>query len=64
MAKARLTELGVAKLAPPSSGRTEIFDSTLPGFGVRVTSSGIRSFFVMTRCAARSSGSRWASTRH
>jgi integrase len=49
MAKARLTALGVAKLAPPDTGRTEVFDSTLPGFGVRVTSSGIRSFFVMTR---------------
>ena len=49
MAKARLTELGISKLAPPASGRIELFDSTLPGFGVRVTSSGVRSFFVMTR---------------
>lgn len=49
MAKARLTELGISKLTPPASGRIEIFDSTLPGFGVRVTSSGARSFFVMTR---------------
>jgi integrase len=49
MAKARLTELGVSKLAPPASGRTEIFDSTLPGFGIRVTSNGARSFFAMTR---------------
>jgi integrase len=49
MARARLTELGVSKLAPPASGRIEIFDSTLPSFGVRLTSSGTRSFFVMTR---------------
>jgi integrase len=49
MAKARLTELGLSKLAPPESGRIEIFDATLPGFGVRVTTNGTRSFFVMTR---------------
>jgi integrase len=49
MAKTRLTELGVSKLTPPASGRIELFDSALPGFGVRVTSSGVRSFFVMTR---------------
>jgi integrase len=49
MGKARLTELGVAKLTPPASGRVELFDSALPAFGVRVTSSGVKSFFVMTR---------------
>jgi integrase len=49
MAKARLTELGVSKLAPPANGRIEIFDTTLPGFGVRVTSNGTRSFFIMAR---------------
>jgi integrase len=49
MGKARLTELGVSKLTPPASGRVEIFDSALPAFGVRVTSSGVKSFFVMTR---------------
>ncbi len=49
MARTRLTELGVSKLSPPASGRTEVFDAALPGFGVRVTSGGVRSFFVMTR---------------
>lgn len=49
MAKARLTELGVSKLSPPTSGRIEVFDVSLPSFGVRVTSNGVRSFFIMTR---------------
>jgi hypothetical protein len=44
----KLTELSVARIKPPKSGRTEIWDSTLPAFGVRVSSRG-RSYVVAIR---------------
>ncbi len=47
--KRNLTDALVAKLAAPESGRTEVFDIQLPGFGVRVGTSGKRAFFVMYR---------------
>jgi hypothetical protein len=61
MGKARLTELAVAKLSPPATGRTEVFDAALPGFGVRVTSSGIlRHESLWDVCMERRSGRRRA----
>jgi hypothetical protein len=47
--KAKLTELSVARLRPPKSGRLEVWDSTLPAFGLRVTSNGARSYVVAIR---------------
>ena len=47
--KAKLTELGVARMKPPISGRLEVWDSTLPAFGVRVTATGARSYVVAIR---------------
>lgn len=47
--KAKLTAAGVAKLAQPKAGRLEVFDTLLPGFGVRVTDKGRRTFFAMYR---------------
>jgi integrase len=49
MATAKLTDLMVEKLGAPSTGRREIFDQALPAFGMRVTDSGVKSWFLMTR---------------
>lgn len=43
----RLTSLSVEKLAPPKKGQKTYFDDGLPGFGVRVSQGGTKSFVVM-----------------
>ncbi len=45
--KMRLTDLQIRKLRAPKSGQKTFFDSTLPGFGVRVSQGGAKSFVVM-----------------
>lgn len=47
--KKKLTELAVARLKPPASGRLEVWDTTLPGFGLRLTAAGRRSYVVALR---------------
>jgi hypothetical protein len=47
--RTKLTELGVSRLKPPKSGRLEIWDTTLPAFGVRITENGARSWIVALR---------------
>lgn len=47
--KARFTDLSVDRLKPPAAGRLEVFDTVLPGFGVRVSATGRRTWFVMYR---------------
>jgi integrase len=49
MPTATLTARNIAKLAPPASGRIEYFDKGLPGFGLRVTDKGARSWIVLYR---------------
>ena len=49
MAVARLTELMVSKMSPPASGRREVYDETLPAFGLRITDRNVKSWFLMTR---------------
>jgi Arm DNA-binding domain len=44
-----LTQLFVDKINPPKSGRREYFDSHLTGFGLRVSASGNKSWFVLYR---------------
>lgn len=34
---------------PPAAGRIELWDKLLPGFGLRITANGVRTFFVMAR---------------
>lgn len=49
----KLTELLVAKVAPPPSGRVTLWDAMLPGFGLRVTDKGAKSWIIMYRLGGR-----------
>ncbi len=53
MSKKKLTDTGVAKLRPPTTGRIEYFDSLLPGFALRVTANGHKSWVVFYRVGRR-----------
>src|SRR4051794_3804729 len=44
-----LTQRAVDALKPPPSGRVEYFDRTLPGFGLRITDAGRKTWIVMYR---------------
>lgn len=43
----RITDLSLKKLKAPKTGRTTYNDDTLPGFGVRVSASGAKSFVLL-----------------
>jgi integrase len=45
----KLTALTVANAKPAAHGRAEYWDATLPGFGLRVTEKGAKSWTVMYR---------------
>jgi hypothetical protein len=45
----KLDDRTVRNLKAPSSGRLEIWDKLLPGFGVRVTENDARTWFIMYR---------------
>lgn len=45
----KLTDLAVTRMKPPATGRLEVWDSTLPAFGIRITSTGARSWVVALR---------------
>jgi integrase len=49
MAEQGLTDLAIRKMAPDKTKRIEIWDTRLPGFGVRVFPSGIKSFVLVYR---------------
>ena len=51
--KKKLTDLFLQNLRPLTKGRLEIFDSVVPGFGVRIGRSGRPAFFVMYRVYAK-----------
>ena len=54
----RLTQAAVEKLNPPKSGRTEFFDTHLPGFGLRIADSGHKAWVVFYRIGGGSDGIR------
>ena len=49
MARTRLTDAAVKRFKPPASGQAEYFDELLPGFGLRVSSKGRKSWILMYR---------------
>lgn len=49
----KLTQLAVDRIGKPTGGRIEYFDSQLPGFGLRVTEAGHKSWVVMYRVGGK-----------
>ena len=53
MAQVNLTETAVAEAGAPAAGRLELWDRGLPGFGLRVTDKGRKSWQLMYRFGGR-----------
>ena len=53
MTTSRLTARYVETVKAPASGRAEYFDGVTPGFALRVTASGHKSWIVMYRTGGR-----------
>ncbi len=53
MKQAPLTDVALRKLPPPASGSREVWDGRLPGFGVRVSAGGTKSFILLYRANGR-----------
>ena len=53
MPKARLTTPSIDRLRPPPSGQVEYYDTALPAFGIRISYSGTRAWFVMGRVGGK-----------
>src|SRR4051812_43494270 len=49
MPKLRLTPAMVKRIAPPTKGQVEYFDTSMPGFALRVSYSGTKAWVLMTR---------------
>ena len=48
-----LTDLQVRKLRPKPDERYEVWDARLPGFGIRISPSGTKSFILVYRHKSR-----------
>jgi Arm domain-containing DNA-binding protein len=55
-ARRKLTDKGIAALKPMPGKRVTVFDTVVPGFAVRVTERGAKSFLLVTRFQGRQ---RW-----
>lgn len=53
MPRVKLTNRTVEAAKAPSSGRTELWDRALPGFGLRITEKGRKSWIAMYRLHGR-----------
>src|SRR5262249_19941906 len=54
MPSIRLTQAAADRLKAPASGRVVFWDIHLPGFGLRVTDKGARSWVAMYRVSGKS----------
>ena len=48
-----LTDIVIRGLKPPAQGQAEVWDAKLPGFGIRISSQGTKSFVLLYRVAGR-----------
>lgn len=48
-----LTDVAIRKAAPPATGQLELWDARIPGFGVRISPKGTRSFILLYRFAGK-----------
>ncbi|MGI9463673.1 MAG: Arm DNA-binding domain-containing protein, partial [Aestuariivirgaceae bacterium] len=49
MAKKKFSDTSIARLKPPADGRAEYWDEEVPGFGLRVTARGTKTWQLMYR---------------
>ena len=56
MPKLKLTDVAVRHIKPPPKGQVEYWDTTVAGFGVRVSQAGSKSFFVLINRRRKSLG--------
>jgi integrase len=56
--KKKLTERVVAGLKPPASGKLDVWDLTLPAFGIQLRSTGRRAWIIAVRRPGKSTTSR------
>ena len=50
----KLTQPAIERLKPPKSGRVEYFDNQCPGFGVRISETGRKTWIVLYRVGGKS----------
>jgi integrase len=53
MPKVKLTTAAIERLTPPAVGQVDYFDKLLPGFALRLTANGVRSFVCFYRVASK-----------
>jgi hypothetical protein len=54
--KARLTQIGLQNLQPPAKGQIDVWDATLPSFGVRISQGGSKTFILKLDNSRRAIG--------
>ncbi len=59
MARKAFTATSISKLKPPRKGRIEKYDGRLPGFGVRMTDKGAKSWIVVYTSPIKRNGKPW-----
>ena len=56
--KMKLTERAIARLKPPASGKLDVWDQTLPAFGIQLRATGRRAWIIAVRRPGKSTTSR------
>jgi integrase len=62
MPNLKLTQAAVERLKPPATGRIEVWDSQLPGFGLRISASGHKTWQVLYRVKGQAIREKIATT--